>query len=639
MASNEELKIAVIATARTEALTRARKELNKLGGVAAVKAQKELNKLNRSIKQLNPTAKKGSIFFSRFTRGIALGNIAAIAAAAAFRALGRAMKGVSDAVVLAGEIEEASIVYNFLGQKIGFSTDQLEGFRQQLLRNGITQQKSTEALLRGIQAEIKLDDIVKLSLVARDAAVIGRTNTSEALGTITDSLAKLLPRELKSLGIIINLNNTYKKYAAKLNKTAVSLTQLEKKQAFLNEILQKGKRIAGAYEVAMGSATKQLRSLERHSQTARIEMGRNFTPVIMLAVKAQELLFKVIAKIGVLLSKSKTFSSKGIDSMIKKMDVWIGKSVAIAQVIFGASKLIVNDFAVIKDSIVIGVDAFALLGVTVQEIMVAIVKSIGAVFKPLADLSNAFIKLAQKDFNGLLIATAQFVISSTTATNNISNAFTTANQKIGSSLVDLQLDFANLAIDIIDMKDGIDIFSEGWNNFGNVAPVAVAKTETALERMNRKMAELGNLMPTVITKFPEGLGKIPPVVQRNNQLMNQFKNNTVQSFISMANAAQSFFDQLKQGTFTFGGLLSLFSTGVAIYSGLGTLGIIGKGATPALAGAGAGAAGVSGGGINIQGSLIVNTQASSAMAVAKEIENLSSRNLTNINTESVRITR
>ena len=54
-----------------DAIRRARKELNQLGGQAAVKAQKELNKLNRSIKQLQGPTKKSSILFSRFTQGIA----------------------------------------------------------------------------------------------------------------------------------------------------------------------------------------------------------------------------------------------------------------------------------------------------------------------------------------------------------------------------------------------------------------------------------------------------------------------------------------------------------------------------------------------------------------------------------------
>ena len=63
------------------------KELAALGGPKMIKSQAQIKKLERNIKQLSGSAKKGKGVFSRFTQGIAMGNIIANAATVAFRAV------------------------------------------------------------------------------------------------------------------------------------------------------------------------------------------------------------------------------------------------------------------------------------------------------------------------------------------------------------------------------------------------------------------------------------------------------------------------------------------------------------------------------------------------------------------------
>lgn len=60
-------------------------ELNRLGGPELVKAQKQINKLNREIKLLGGTSQTSHGIFSRFTLGVAKGNIIANAATGAWR--------------------------------------------------------------------------------------------------------------------------------------------------------------------------------------------------------------------------------------------------------------------------------------------------------------------------------------------------------------------------------------------------------------------------------------------------------------------------------------------------------------------------------------------------------------------------
>ena len=588
MASNEELKIAVIATARTEALTRARKELNKLGGDAAVKAQRELNKLNRAMKILNPTAKKSAGLFSKFTQKVALGNLAAIAATKALNLMKNAIKGISDTIVLAGEVEELGIVYEFVGQKAGFSARELEFFREQLIQNGIAQKESTQALLRGLQAEIAFTDVVKLSKIARDAAVIGQTNTSDALVRITNSLAKLLPRELKELGIIINLNQVYKEFSATLGKNATDLTEAEKKTAFLNEILEKGENIAGAYGVAMESASKQLRSLERFVQDARVEVGQEFTPILMLAVKAQELFFKVTAKIGQLLQREDIFSTTGIQNIINKMQEWIDKSISLAKVIFGFSKFTVNFFSAIKNAIEI-------------------------VIEPLTDFSIAMGKLITLDFAG-------------------------ASVSFTSATIAMQKQIQDLVIDLVDMSIGADMVEQGLAELN----IETGKNTEAVHQQIFAYDSLFNTLDLGGAKFFDFKTKLfetSPLFGQLDIKMQKFGDDTIQGFRQMQNAAQSFLNTLQGGELTFGSFLNLAFQLVSLF---GSGGLFGAGgflgvAAPAVGGTSPALAGASG--VNIQGNITVVTNATSPQAVAREIENLGSRNLTTIQTEPQRITR
>lgn len=270
------------------------KRLDTLGGKTAVKTQRAIQKLEREIKLLGPTAQKTSVIFSRFTKGIALGNIAANAFSKALQLVNKGFAEVGKAVLVAAQIEETGNVLEFVGNKAGYSAGELENYKAQLIKSGIAQKESNQAILRALQAHIELGDAVKLGRLAQDAAVIGLTNSSEAYTRIIESVAKLFPRLLKELGIIINLNNAYSLYAKEQGLVAARLTETQKKQAFLNAIFRKGKDIAGAYETAMENVSKRMRSLPRLFQDAQQAIGRHFVPAFGLGIAAAEGFLKSI---------------------------------------------------------------------------------------------------------------------------------------------------------------------------------------------------------------------------------------------------------------------------------------------------------------------------------------------------------
>ena len=201
--------------------------------------------------------------------------------------------------LLAARVETLGIVMEQVGKVSGVSNDELDK-QEEIIKNlGITTKEAKETLILFMQGQLDVADASKIARTAQDLAVIAGTNSSEATKTLTRAILSQQPELLKQFGIVQNLDSVYLKYARELDlitekvdkngKTSKSwsreLTDVEKRQAFLNVILEEGEKVAGTYEAAMGTAGKQLTSLPRHIDEARLAFGKAFIPVISLAVQ------------------------------------------------------------------------------------------------------------------------------------------------------------------------------------------------------------------------------------------------------------------------------------------------------------------------------------------------------------------
>lgn len=299
MADTERMKLVIEAreTASRE-IKRLRRELNALGGPPVVKARNEIKKLNRQINQLSGTGKKASPIWSKFIRGIALGNIAANAAAAAMRGLRDAISEVGKATLVAAQVEELGNVMQFVGQRTGYTSDELDRYYTALRESGIAQKETVQGMLRAMQAEIDLETAVKFGRVAQDAATIGLMESSEGYMRLINAVAKLFPRLLREMGIIVNLNIAYRKYSKQHGVTVAAMTQTQRKQAMINAIFEKGEIVAGAYEAAMFNVSKRLRSMPRWFQDVQVAIGQHFNPALEVGAAALEEVLKDVARLA-----------------------------------------------------------------------------------------------------------------------------------------------------------------------------------------------------------------------------------------------------------------------------------------------------------------------------------------------------
>ncbi|MFH2075121.1 MAG: hypothetical protein ABIJ57_07205, partial [Pseudomonadota bacterium] len=234
---------------------------------------------NAKIKQLNEQqfGHQDTLIESVKKNWLALAGIIAVA----YKAVG----AVSDIVMAAARYETLGIVMKVVGNNAGYTSEQMEGFAKGLEKTGISMAGSRETLTRMAQAQLDLTQATKLGRVAQDAAVIGNINSSEAFQRLVYGIQSAQVEMLRTIGINVNFENAYKSAEKQLGKNRDAFSESEKAAIRMNVVLEAGAGIAGTYEAAMGTAGKQMLSLERHFDNLKVLAGAAFTPALAEIVK------------------------------------------------------------------------------------------------------------------------------------------------------------------------------------------------------------------------------------------------------------------------------------------------------------------------------------------------------------------
>lgn len=174
--------------------------------------------------------------------GNTTGLVAAYATLAAnIFALTAAFKALSDAakaVQLEKGLEQIGAMSGRTLKPIAKDVRELSGFALSTVESMKTVASATAAGFSG-------DEISRLTKVAKGASTALGRDLSDSMDRLTRGTIKLEPELLDELGIMTRLNDATKRYALENNKTVSSLTQVERRQAFLNAVLAEGEQKFG----------------------------------------------------------------------------------------------------------------------------------------------------------------------------------------------------------------------------------------------------------------------------------------------------------------------------------------------------------------------------------------------------------
>ncbi len=158
--------------------------------------------------------------------------------------------------------------------------------------------QSLTATAQASAAGITSAQILQMGEVAKKASQALGFDMANAMERLTKGIAKNSPELLDEIGILVNSTRVYADYARSVGKTANSLSDLEKKQAFANAVIKQGLEKFSAIDIPTNPYTKLEASLANVAQTGLSVLNTVLAPIAKFLADSPTGLATAIALIG-----------------------------------------------------------------------------------------------------------------------------------------------------------------------------------------------------------------------------------------------------------------------------------------------------------------------------------------------------
>ena len=215
------------------------------------------------------------------------------AAGAAFRALSNA----ADTTNMIKGMDQLGAV---TGQSLGTIAKRLV----QVTDGAISMRESIEATTKGTAAGLSSKQMEQLGQVANKASKALGVAMPDAISRLTRGISKLEPELLDELGLFTKIEKATQDYARSIGKTAGSLSDFERRQAFATAVLKEGLDKFSAIDVSANPYDRLLASLQNLGQGALEIVNKVLSPLVNVLTQNPTALLAVIAAIGASILKS-----------------------------------------------------------------------------------------------------------------------------------------------------------------------------------------------------------------------------------------------------------------------------------------------------------------------------------------------
>ena len=244
----------------------------------------DLNKVGKSTEQvgrqqtrLGQASASAGRQFSAQASGLG-GLVAAYAGAAATVF---ALQAAFDALARSARAETIIQGTKTLALEIGQSGPRILKQITEITQGQIELSEAAQNINIALSAGFNTDQISRLTKVSLGASrALGR-NLTDALQRVVRGAAKLEPELLDELGIFTRIDPAVNRYAQRLGIATSNLSDFERRQAFVNAVIEEGERKFSSIDVASSSTQKSLEQLQVQIQQLAIEFGQAIAKTLL----------------------------------------------------------------------------------------------------------------------------------------------------------------------------------------------------------------------------------------------------------------------------------------------------------------------------------------------------------------------
>ena len=153
-----------------------------------------------------------------------------------------ALTAAFGALQRAAQVQQLEAGLTAMGRASGTALKTISNDLREATGHALNLEDAMRATALATSAGFDSSSIQRLGDVARKASIALGRDTADSLNRLTKGAIKLEPELLDELGIMVRLDEATEKYATSLGKNANELTTFERRQAFMNAVLEEGER-------------------------------------------------------------------------------------------------------------------------------------------------------------------------------------------------------------------------------------------------------------------------------------------------------------------------------------------------------------------------------------------------------------
>ncbi len=253
---------------------------------------KKRNKHNAVEKSLHQTGLSGAKAFSKQRNAIGGGSSGLVGAYAVLAANVFALTAAFGALQRAAQVKQLEEGLTSMGTASGVAMKQLSQGLREATGNALSLEDAMRATAMASSAGFDSSSIQRLGDVARKASIALGRDTADSLNRLTKGAIKLEPELLDELGIMVRLDTATQDYARSVNKSVDDLTTFEKRQAFMNAVLEEGEaKFAAMANVPTNPFDQLSATFQDLTKTILGFLNKGLLPVVSFFANSQMALF------------------------------------------------------------------------------------------------------------------------------------------------------------------------------------------------------------------------------------------------------------------------------------------------------------------------------------------------------------